>query len=94
MVSNQVAAIGITVIPTPVTEQASDLFFVHQFGLWSISFASGSGITAPSASVYEIDSKAMRKVSDDQDVAIVVENEDSSFGCQIKVVFRMLLKLH
>ena len=93
VVSDQVAAIGVTAIPTPITDQGSDLFFVHQFLHWSIGFGTAVGFDR-AQSMIEIDSKGMRKVSDDQDIVVSFENESSTAGVIAKLTWRMLLKLH
>jgi hypothetical protein len=91
VVSEQAATVGITAVPTPQTESESDLFFVYE---------TLGGTVDPTAGGFEegwtqqVDSKAMRKVNDDQDIIFVIETGSVSLGAQIKMSGRMLIKLH
>ncbi len=93
VVSDQAAGIGVTAVPLPISDQGSDLFFLYQLGGWNLTFVTGVGLGAD-WSQFEFDSKAMRKVNDDQDIAVTVENESAAAGCIFKLSWRMLLKLH
>jgi len=94
VVSSQAAAIGVTAVPTPVTDRGSDLFFVYEEGHGEIAFSTAAGFReighyAP------FDSKAMRKVNDDQTIIIVVENTaESTDAVSITEGGRFLIKLH
>ncbi len=91
-VSDQASSIGITAVPTPITDEASDLFFVYQFAWFSWQHVtSGGGISIMTT---EFESKAMRKVDIGEDIVTVVENASASFGVQFQVKFRILVKLH
>ena len=94
VVSDQASAIGVTAVPTPVTDIASDLWFVHelQFGLFR--FVSGIGFEGVSGIQRTIDSKAMRKVEEGQDIVFVLENTSLSAGSESFLGGRILLKLH
>ena len=91
VVSDQASAIGVTAVPTPVTDSDSDLFFVHQ-----VFFADESNLTdrTKGGNHYSIDSKAMRKVNGDQDLIISAELSDIGSGFRLLVGGRFLLKLH
>jgi len=95
VVSDQAAAIGITAIPTPITDVGSDLFFVYQLMMGSNLFTtSGAGAQGVN---FEIDSKAMRKVGDDSDVVMTAEFSTLSAAGQGSTLFiggRQLFKLH
>ena len=94
VVSDQAAAIGVTAIPTPITDLDSDLFFVHQMvaNSWQFSTAVGSGQRFAS---YDVDSKAMRKVNADQDVVMVGEvDTNAGSGMLLAAGGRMLIKTH
>ncbi len=93
VVSDQAAAIGVTAVPTPVTDRASDLWFVYETILGRLIFASSTGLHE-FGHLRSWDSKAMRKVEEGQDVAIVVEAETTSQGVDIHKSGRMLIKLH
>ncbi len=90
VVSDQAAAIGVTAVPTPITAQDSDLFFTYDLGAWGTD----ANPVGRQIFTYAFDSKAMRKVEDNQDVVLVIENADGSFGCSFQIMWRMLLKLH
>jgi len=95
VVSDQAAAIGVTAVPTPITDLESDLWFVHQLLYSDTTFASGIGFTDTSSEVYPIDSKAMRKVEDGEDIVVVGELSAAvSQGFALVAGGRMLVKLH
>ncbi len=74
VVTEDAFAAGVASIPGPFTDAGSDVWFVHQFMMHSFQFASGVGIEGQFGNQYEIDSSAMRKVSEEQRVVLVVEN--------------------
>ncbi len=95
VVSDQASAIGITAIPTPVTDLASDLFYLHQIVMTRISLITSAGFEMNSGQNYSLDSKAMRKVNDDQDVILVAETAAApSAGLIFNVMGRFLVKEH
>ncbi len=93
IVTDQAAAIGITAIPTPITDQSSDIWHTYQFGVAGLQVSSAVGLIAEGRH-FEFDSKAMRKVEDGFTIASVFENGSSSDGLSYVAIFRMLLKLH
>ena len=92
VVTESAAAAGIGSLPTPNTE-ADASWFVWQAWLSSFVLASAVGFNEPSGSDYDIDSKAMRKVGIDDQVAVIAENV-SGVGSQVVVNGRMLVQLH
>jgi len=92
VVSEQASAIGVTAVPTPITDMSSDLWLMYQL------MFSRLGINGAPATVFEegvgmdVDSRAMRKVEEGQDLATVVENTIN--GVVISLAGRILLKLH
>jgi len=94
VVSEQASAIGVTAVPTPVADGGSDLFYVYQLLLNRFKFVSSIGFDGTEGQVYTIDSKAMRKVEDGQDVVGVIEASATGNGTQILVSTRLLVKLH
>ena len=94
VVSDQASAIGVTAVPTPFTDLASDLWFVHSIMANQFIFVSAIDFEANSGISKDIDSKAMRKVEEGQDVAVVLENSSISAGSVIISAGRMLVKLH
>jgi len=94
IVSDQVSAIGVTAVPTPVTDVGSDLFFFHQWMFNRFQFVTGTGFDGSTGTRYSIDSKAMRKVNDDQDIVFVVEFSGVGGGFSVITAGRFLIKLH
>ena len=95
VVSDQAVAIGVTAVPTPITDQSSDLWFVYEmlFGRILIGSGAGTGVPTGAGSLFkDYDSKAMRKVEEGQDLITVVEN--SINGVIVVHSARILLKLH
>ena len=95
VVSDQALAIGVTAVPTPFTDQGSDLFFVYEALMARFLFISGIGVDPQGMSQFmHYDSKAMRKVNDDSDLITVIENSGISSGVTVHHTARMLVKLH
>jgi len=92
VVSDQAVAIGVTAVPTPVTDRGSDLWLLYESLFARFNFADGTGLIDPMGRFIQFDSKAMRKVEEGQDVIITQENELN--GCLTVVAGRMLVKLH
>ncbi len=91
VVSDQASGVGVTAVPTPITDMASDLWFVYQ-----LIYADESNLTdrtRPSTKM-AIDSKAMRKVDIGQDLVIVGEASGLSNGTILTVGGRMLVKVN
>jgi len=94
IVSDQAAAIGVTAVPTPVTDLGSDLWFVIQQMNQRIVFGDATGFDSRAGERYEVDSKAMRRCDVGQDMAVVLEASSISAGTTIVIGGRMLAKLH
>ncbi len=94
VVSDQASAIGATAIPTPYTDLGSDLFFVHQFMSGRFEFVTGIGFHPQAMQTIEYDSKAMRKLNDDQDLAVGLETGGIGSGINIYHAGRILIKVH
>jgi len=89
VVSDQSVAVGVSAVPTPFTDDSSDLWMLHQW----IMGASGTSTDGQFGSLYSIDSKAMRKVNDDQDIIVVHELSSTLGEGQIlRMAGRMLIK--
>jgi len=94
VVSDQASAIGITAVPTPVTDSGSDLWFQYDWAFGFLEFNSAVG-SQDQGHLIEIDSKAMRKVEDGQTVNQVVESAaNQTDGVNISGFSRLLIKLH
>jgi len=94
VVSAQAAAIGVTAVPTPVTDRGSDLFFVYESLMGRFEFDT-SAAWGEVGHFKEFDSKAMRKVQNAEDVVVTFENSAISSDTVIASAgLRMLIKLH
>jgi len=95
IVSDQAVAVGVSAVPTPITDTSSDLWFVHQMIAGGI-MAGGTPVEGNIRSLrYEIDSKAMRKVNGDQDLVVVGEvDTGAGNGMFVAIGGRLLVKLH
>ena len=94
IVSDQASAAGVAAVPTPDTDAGSDLWFVHKYMHNRFGFADATGFARIGTS-YTIDSKAMRRVEEGQDMVTVAEVDTAtSSGLQLMVAGRFLIKLH
>jgi len=94
VVSDQASAIGVTAIPTPDTDAGSDLWFIHKYVMqsWVDDSAGAGGLNSHG---WTLDSKAMRKVEDGQDIVAVTEMDSAtSSGISLWSAGRMLIKTH
>ena len=94
IVSDEAIAVGVTAIPTPVTEPSSDWHVIETLaGRLGVSSAIG---LLEQGKMATIDSKAMRKVDLGEDLAIVVETNATgiSEGVVTRDFTRILIKLH
>jgi len=95
VVNDAAVAAGVGSVPTPYTNQDSDLFFIYSERFGQFQFFTAAGVPAVTGLQWQMDSKAMRKVNNDQDIALVVETPSvTSNGAIIHTSGRMLLKLH
>ncbi len=91
VVSDQAVAIGVTAVPTPVTDKSSDLWLVYESLFQHIEVITSASVLNEGA-FKEFDSRAMRKVEEGQDLILVVENEVN--GVIVITTGRTLVKLH
>ncbi len=92
VVSEQASAIGVSAIPTPVTDSSSDAWFMYEALMDNYQFRSGVGANSIGEQ-FRIDSKAMRKVEDGFDIVTVLENAATD-GLRALTFTRTLVKLH
>ena len=93
VVTQQAAGIGITAIPHPVADAAWGGWLYHRYFAFQFDFGTGVGFISDMAHQIEIDSKAMRKVDEDDRLVTLVENNGSR-GFQIVNHERFLSKVH
>jgi len=89
VVSDEASAVGVTAVPTPITEMASSLWLVHQLVM---AHHQAQATFAEPVGVFETDSKAMRKVEVGQDVVVVAELSTAGNGFNLTIGGRMLVK--
>ncbi len=84
VVTQAAASIGVTAVPTPLTEISDDLFFV-----W-VPWACDHDTLGNNPYMAPFDSKSQRKVNEGDTVVVTLENSASGFGVEYEVFFRML----
>ena len=93
VVSDTAAALGITAIPDPVSSPEGN-WFVYQPLQAKFLFITAAGFESDAGHHITVDSKAMRRVGADEDIAIVCGNSAAAHGGRIAIQGRMLFKLH
>ena len=94
VVSEEAAVAGAASIPGPVSEASWDGWFLW-FSVQNVfSFTSGVGTDSQGGRLFEFDSKAMRKVEDNESVVVMYESGANSDGQILGENFRQLYKLH
>ena len=91
LVSAQAVSVGITALPHPSTDSGWDGWLWHSYFVSSFSFITGVGFEPNMLHLLEIDSKAMRKVSNEMRLVTVVEN-DNTDGISVYSASRILTK--
>ena len=90
VVSDQALAVGVTAVPTPISDKDSDLWLMHQY---FFAEALPSEIGGTQFSTYAFDSKAMRKIPEGTTLTWMVENASAGFGLEYLLQFAVLIKL-
>ena len=94
VVTDSAIAAGIGSIPSPITEPEAD-YFVYQPYVSDVTHSTVVGYESRGRDVaWTIDSKAMRKVGHDEDIAIVVQNVNATHTVLVSLVGRQLIQLH
>jgi len=92
VVSDQAVLVGVTAVPTPLTDKASDIWYVYEQMFATQTGNASTGNVQDVGTSKEFDSRAMRKVEEGSDIVGVVENELA--GAIVVVSGRFLIKLH
>ena len=94
VVTTTAAGIGATAVPGPMSDESSDIFYV--FEMFGNTFRLGSqvGFDPMNGITREIDSKAMRKVDNEETLVVVWENGTNGNATSVLVNLRTLFKLH
>ena len=93
IVSDQAVAIGVTAIPTPYTDAVSDLWMLHEFWSAPMTFGVDARGIAKIDQLLVLDSKAMRRISEDETLIVVVENGSAAAGAEYRLDLRILAKV-
>ena len=95
VVTDTAAALGTTALPDPssVDGDPEASWFVHQGLDCPFVFLSSVGFEGCSGAWYTIDSKSMRKVGPDDDIASIF-SETGGLGALLHTRGRMLIQLH
>ena len=91
VVSDEAVAVGVTAIPTPLDNAASELWLMHSFMFGEESRLVDKALPPAHKT---LDSKAMRIVQEGQDIVWVCEGGTIGDGFILSVAGRMLFKLH
>ena len=91
VVTDQAIAIGVSAVPTPITDLGSDEFFLHQMIMADESAL--TDVAKPGVGV-QFDSRAMRKCSESEQPYFVAELSTVGSGFSLFSAGRMLVKLH
>ncbi len=89
-VTDRAVVIGISAIPGPGADIATDVWATYVPILQSFQFASGVGIEPDMATIYPFDSKAKRKIPDGYALAVMVENNHATEAFDIAATVRVL----
>jgi len=93
VVTAQAVSVGITAIPHPVTDAAWGGWLWHSYFANRFNFASATGLQFDGVFQIPVDSKAMRKIDEDERMVVVIENS-TAVGMQCSSQERVLTKLH
>ena len=93
VVTAQAVSVGITAVPTPNTDAAWGGWMWHSYFSSKVVVGDATGFQINGMNHIVIDSKAMRKVDEDERLVVVVENS-AAFGILIGNSIRILSKVH
>jgi len=91
VVKNAAAVAGIASLPTPITDESDDSFFLWQPWLTDFLFLSAIGIDNNNFTRYDFDSKAKRKITQGDTIVVTMENASATFAAEFVIKFRMLI---
>jgi len=78
-------AVGIASLPDPVTDIQDDIWMLFQ----ALSVGGKGGTGAVTDRVWDVDSKAMRKLPEGKSGALIIANGDAVFGASCQVTLRV-----
>ena len=92
VVSDQATASGAVAVPSPIS-QADAAFFSWEAFHNQFLFGDSTGFQESAGTVIEVDSKAMRKVGVNDDIAMLGQTATSP-GANASIIGRIFVKLH
>jgi len=95
VVTDQAAATGVGAVPNPsgIDGNPDSDFFVWQALVEDFIFGDATGLRSNQGRVFQIDSKAMRKVGPNEDI-VMIADLNSSVGAIMITHGRRLIQLH
>jgi len=78
IVSAQAVSVGITAVPHPDTDSGWNGWLWHSYFASSLAFGTAVGFIGDNLRLITIDSKAMRKVGDEERVVVVIQNSSTT----------------
>ena len=94
VVTQQATTVGITAIPHPATDAAWGGWLYHTFFFSEFRLTTAAGFESNFLNSMVIDSKAMRKVDEDERLVVVVENTHATQSFLFFNSERFLTKVH
>jgi len=93
VVTAQAVSVGITAIPHPMTDAGWGGWLWHSYYSYDFAFATAVGFEGNLANQIPVDSKAMRKVDEDERLVLVIQNQAVN-GIILFSSLRLLSKIH
>jgi len=93
IVSDQATAAGVASIPDPITNSDAP-FFIYEPFITRFNFLTSAGFESNGGFHQTVDSKSMRKVGSNEDLAFVAVNSDAAHSAVVSITGRVLIKLH
>ncbi len=82
-------AAGVASLPDPVTDIQDDIWMLFQGLISQTRVATAVGFQESAGSLYEVDSKAMRKLPEGKSVAFIVANGHPTEGAEFTMIARV-----
>ncbi len=94
IVEEQARAAGVASLPGPQTNSAWDGWLYWHAIQDRLAVATAVGVADHFQTVIEIDSKAMRKINDNEALVLIAENASASHVFSVSINVRTLYKMH
>ena len=91
IVSSDAFAAGAASIPRPFDDADWGGWYVWQSFLYRLEFQDATGVNIPASVSYQIDSKAMRKMTVNETLVFMCESQTGALGCGMHLRTLMLL---